>query len=454
MAKRIFIILLVLASYAMGTVIPIAPQTFNDELFTIYDNGDPTKKMMFEVGGITTDTIRTITMPDYDVVANAFIDWTNATANLKTTGSGEFGEIKLLDNDYIGWWSPAVRRCYISTDDEAEDLIIFAWDDIRFKTNQDVNDYISFRTFADVPRITTFGSCNLEILPSGGTVLIDDIDLDGSITMDAEETVDGRDVSADGTTLDALVTESTTVTAPLVLTTYDISIPAADTDTDGYLSQTDWDTFNDYVQVGHLPLAGGTVTGDITIGDGSAATRTVTFDTDGNDGAFSYNHSTEAFEINDKVLDVGTGAFEGKGFYENNNRGTNITFLLDQFKFNTTFGGTMAEFYGAGSKGPWRVTINPLKADIDWQVSSDNVDNLLNVDAELDVFRMGGATNYTQVASGGTTTFAGTAGLVIPSGTAPAPDTQGAVFVDTDESAHGSFMIYSDGAWRKVCDLP
>lgn len=43
--------------------------------------------------------------------------------------------------------------------------------------------------------------------------------------------------------------------------------------------------------------------------------------------------------------------------------------------------------------------------------------------------------------------------MVIPSGTTPAPDVVGAIFLDTDESANGSLMMYSNGAWRKVADL-
>lgn len=41
------------------------------------------------------------------------------------------------------------------------------------------------------------------------------------------------------------VTESTTVNAPLSLSTYDMSIAKAATDANGYLCQTDWDTFNE-----------------------------------------------------------------------------------------------------------------------------------------------------------------------------------------------------------------
>jgi len=48
-----------------------------------------------------------------------------------------------------------------------------------------------------------------------------------------------------------VVTESTTVTAPLVLITYDISIPAAATAADGYLTQADWNTFNGKAAASH-----------------------------------------------------------------------------------------------------------------------------------------------------------------------------------------------------------
>lgn len=43
--------------------------------------------------------------------------------------------------------------------------------------------------------------------------------------------------------------------------------------------------------------------------------------------------------------------------------------------------------------------------------------------------------------------------MIIPSGTTPAPDIAGSIFLDTDESANGSLMMYSNGAWRKMTDL-
>lgn len=44
-------------------------------------------------------------------------------------------------------------------------------------------------------------------------------------------------------------------------------------------------------------------------------------------------------------------------------------------------------------------------------------------------------------------------GLVISSGTAPAPAEEGALFLDTDASANGDLVCYSNGAWRIVATL-
>ena len=43
---------------------------------------------------------------------------------------------------------------------------------------------------------------------------------------------------------------------------------------------------------------------------------------------------------------------------------------------------------------------------------------------------------------------------VVQSGTVPWPAMEGALFLDTDASANGSIVCYSNGAWRTVQDLP
>ena len=42
------------------------------------------------------------------------------------------------------------------------------------------------------------------------------------------------------------------------------------------------------------------------------------------------------------------------------------------------------------------------------------------------------------------------AGLTIPSGTTPSPNTEGSLFLDTDAGANGTLVMYSNGAWRTV----
>lgn len=61
-----FSLILVLAASASGTYVPYAPQNFNDELFWLYDNGDATKRLQFELDAITTGNTRTIVIGDAD----------------------------------------------------------------------------------------------------------------------------------------------------------------------------------------------------------------------------------------------------------------------------------------------------------------------------------------------------------------------------------------------------
>lgn len=54
MIKKIFIIIVLLATTAQAGFVPIGAQQFNDSLFRIFDNADPMKKLAFEISGITT----------------------------------------------------------------------------------------------------------------------------------------------------------------------------------------------------------------------------------------------------------------------------------------------------------------------------------------------------------------------------------------------------------------
>ncbi len=71
-----------------------------------------------------------------------------------------------------------------------------------------------------------------------------------------------------------------------------------------------------------------------------------------------------------------------------------------------------------------------------------------DVEVEGDIF----TDSIKESTPGSGVTFGG--GLVIPSGTTPAPNAVGAIFLDTNLSANGSLVVYANGSWRNVMDLP
>ena len=264
--KRALIIiplLLLIASPTKAVVIRSSQQQFSDDIWRIFDGTDPTKQLAFEVSGLTTDTTRTWTIPDYDVVANAFIDWTNASANFKTTGSGEFGEIKLSDENYIGWWFGGGRVSYILGRESGKDIDIYADEDVSavagrnfdITTGGDVEVQAAGTIDLRAPKTQLIpGWSQVEISESGGRPKIHFTmcargSVNGIISSSGgHTTVDGRDVSADGATLDG-------------------KPDLGETSTTAYRGDRG-KTAYDYSQVSHLPLAGGTLTGDLAMGDG------------------------------------------------------------------------------------------------------------------------------------------------------------------------------------------
>ena len=66
-----------------GSGVGAATTEYLDSLFRVLNATDDTKKLAFDVSGITTGTTRTITVPDEDFT---LIDWTLATEDLYTSG--------------------------------------------------------------------------------------------------------------------------------------------------------------------------------------------------------------------------------------------------------------------------------------------------------------------------------------------------------------------------------
>jgi len=84
-------LILILFLFLPFVLAPIIVPHFNDAVLWIYDNADGSKRLKFELNGITTGNTRTITMPDSDVTLLA--DENNvlsALASLPVVADNEF----------------------------------------------------------------------------------------------------------------------------------------------------------------------------------------------------------------------------------------------------------------------------------------------------------------------------------------------------------------------------
>lgn len=95
------------ADVASNTALLAAPE-FSDAIFRVLGSGDPTKKLAFEIDGLTGSTTRTITMPDTD------IDLADLAGKLTGTGS---------DNRIMRWDGvSAAQNTNISIGDGASQM--------------------------------------------------------------------------------------------------------------------------------------------------------------------------------------------------------------------------------------------------------------------------------------------------------------------------------------------
>jgi hypothetical protein len=82
--------------------------TVNDNALTVQDGGDTTKKMQFQLSGITASNTRTLTVPDSDGTL-ALLGLAQTFSALKTFSAGlTFGNETLANYDE-GTWSPAIN---------------------------------------------------------------------------------------------------------------------------------------------------------------------------------------------------------------------------------------------------------------------------------------------------------------------------------------------------------
>jgi hypothetical protein len=138
-----------------------ASNEFADNVFRIVDNDDATKKLAFEVSGVTTATTRTVTMVDrsftLDTVTTASTD-TNAT-----TGSILFADGGKIDQDNANlFWNNTDNRLGVGTTtpdnrlDVVGDVGVRNAGKVRFyEAVANGTDYVSFAAPADLENTTT-----------------------------------------------------------------------------------------------------------------------------------------------------------------------------------------------------------------------------------------------------------------------------------------------------------
>lgn len=89
--------------------------SIRDDLFTITDDGDSTKKLMFQLSGITTGTTRTLTVPNAsDTIAVLGLAQTFTAKQTFTASTTEIASLTILDSTYktaLSVPSPNVLQC-------------------------------------------------------------------------------------------------------------------------------------------------------------------------------------------------------------------------------------------------------------------------------------------------------------------------------------------------------
>ena len=86
------------------------PDVFNDANFLLYDNGDSTRNLQFQLSGITTGTVRTLTVPNR-----------SGTMVVSDTSAGTDSDVvtnivSLTTAEYAAIGSPDATTLYLITD--------------------------------------------------------------------------------------------------------------------------------------------------------------------------------------------------------------------------------------------------------------------------------------------------------------------------------------------------
>ena len=98
-----WLIILFFAAFTQAALVPFSPQQFNDATWGIFDNADPTKRIVFELSGLTTGTTRIITIRDangtplYNIVED-----TTPQLGGDLDGQSTYDLTNMVDGTFIG----------------------------------------------------------------------------------------------------------------------------------------------------------------------------------------------------------------------------------------------------------------------------------------------------------------------------------------------------------------
>lgn len=261
-------------SSATGEVI------FNDDEFTIVDDGDNTKKAMFQASSITTSTTRTYTFPDVNgfLLTDANVSGTSNQVILTDIGNEiRFSLPQSIGTSNVPTFAGAILQTGFGTQ-------------LTIRHSSALNNA---QLFVD-------SGGNLNITPSGSNVNIASASLDVATNITVGGTVDGVDIAGTAVTTWGNGLEYTSGTAAVDYNTVNLKITAGELNT---------------IQDIHTTAA-------VSFGTVSASTITASTNLNGSyliDGQICFPSSTKVsgdstffWDNTSKELGVGTGSPSAK----------------------------------------------------------------------------------------------------------------------------------------------
>jgi len=381
---------------------------------------------------------------------------------------------------------------------------------LQLQVSGDTDDYIKFQTVSNIPEITTVGDCNLKITSSGGTIDFGDDNLTSTGTIEgatitesgvavlntgeyqethaSEHAVGGADTvfpadpnadkflkwndtagNLEWADVSASTDRLTSTNSTLILSddgshqTLTGNLGNLKLDAATYIEPlkdfsiaNGWKMRNGYVRIGD----GGTVNyadgdGDLYVEDELEVDGNAVFDglVTLRDGSYLYLYEDMIFEGGEPLAFTNKGMQYYRAYilWQDMPTGQNDYLNIVTLTGSEAVSGNIiiTDDSGKGKDFGHNADDDPiLFIQSNWDTGRENCYIAFWHDqTDANVEAGAGDLNLTPPAGQAVVV---SNGLVIPSGTTPSPDVEGALFLDTDASTNGALVIYSNGAWRTV----